>query len=62
MKHAILALAFVFGAVAIECGLPRVIGYGCDNPPSIAGFTYQGPRLAREESDFPQCERIEPIF
>lgn len=33
---------------------PRYIGYGCKN--AIA------PQLAKYESDFPACERIQPIF
>ena len=33
---------------------PRYIGYGCKN--AIA------PQLAKYESDFPACKRIQPIF
>jgi hypothetical protein len=62
MKYASIAFAITISAIAIDSGVPRLIGYGCGNPPSIAGFTYHGPRLAREESDFPQCERIEQIL
>ena len=62
MRNAIIALGFVFCAIAAVVGLPRLIGYGCDGKPSIAGIEYSGPRLARFEDDFGQCERIEPIF
>jgi hypothetical protein len=33
---------------------PRYIGYGCKNA--------DVPLFAKYESDFPTCERIEPIF
>ena len=33
---------------------PRLIGYGCKG--------VRHPMFAKYESDFPACERIEPIF
>jgi hypothetical protein len=40
-----------FSLIVIQ---PRLIGYGCDGK--------SNPMFAKYESDFPACERIEPIF
>ena len=57
MKDAIktffAGLAFLIGSSLIIIQ-PRLIGYGCDGTPL--------PQFAQYESDFPACERIEPIF
>lgn len=63
IRTTLTTLAAVAVAIALLCGPPRLIGYGCTNPPAIAGMQYTGPRLAREESDFiGRCERIDPIL
>lgn len=62
MRLAFFTFGFVLCAIAIDSGLPRLIGHGCNDKPSVAGIEYSGPRLARFEDDFGQCERIEPIF
>jgi hypothetical protein len=63
LKHVLtLCAAATLAALQFTYG-PRLIGYSCSNPPTLAGFTYHGPRLAREESDFiGTCARIAPIF
>lgn len=48
--------------VALYALGPRLIGHGCGNPPSVAGFTYSGPRFAYEEDDFlGECQSIHRI-
>jgi len=47
------SLIFLIGSSLIVIQ-PRLIGYGCDGT-SL-------PLFAQHESDFPACERIEPIF
>ncbi len=57
MKHAttVLCLSFIaMNAILAIHYSPRLIGFGCDGS--------HIPQLARYESDFPQCERIERIF
>lgn len=46
-----LAVLVVASLIIVQ---PRYIGYGCKN--AIA------PQLAKYESDFPACKRIQPIF
>ena len=51
--------SFVAGLVVLTIASliivqPRYIGYGCKNA--------DVPLFAKYESDFPACERIEPIF
>lgn len=64
IRH-IVAVAAI-GALAwtaLDVPAPRLIGYGCDNPPTVAGFTYRGPRLAHDESDYRgACRAIEPLW
>jgi hypothetical protein len=46
-----LAVLVVASLIIVQ---PRYIGYGCKNA--------DVPLFAKYESDFPACERIEPIF
>lgn len=46
-----LAVLVVASLIIVQ---PRYIGYGCKNT-SL-------PLFAKYESDFPACERIQPIF
>jgi hypothetical protein len=46
-----LAVLVVASLIIVQ---PRYIGYGCKNA-SV-------PLFAKYESEFPACERIEPIF
>ncbi len=46
-----LAVLVVASLIIVQ---PRYIGYGCKNA--------NVPLFAKYESEFPACERIEPIF
>ena len=46
-----LAVLVIASLIIVQ---PRYIGYGCKNA--------DVPLFAKYESDFPACERIEPIF
>jgi hypothetical protein len=46
-----LAVLVVASLIIVQ---PRYIGYGCKNA--------DVPLFAKYESEFPACERIEPIF
>lgn len=62
-RYALAALsAPVLLCAALDVPAPRLIGYGCTDAPAIGPLTYTGPRLAAEESDFPRCDDIRPIF
>lgn len=63
IRTTLTTLAAVAVATALICGPPRFIGYGCTNPPAIAGMQYTGPRLAHTRGGFiGQCKRIDPIL
>lgn len=62
-RTTLTTLAAVAVATALLCGPPRFIGYGCTNPPAIAGMQYTGPRLAHSADGFiGRCDSVRPLL
>jgi len=63
IRTTLTTLATVAIATALLCGPPRFIGYGCTNPPAIAGIQYNGPRFAHTAGGFiGRCDTVRPLL